>query len=161
MTIPPSKKRRAGAEPALALNSPPAKAMMVAPSTRPMISGRMYWTFAALWSPNAPEMSRRKQAIQKPMLPGLPSMVSTRAARPTTAPVQITSQLIFFIRSSLSSQFFFENNAKFIITTVFENSQSFFMRRSGIFIVKIDYFGRSQSPSRMKRQKLSSRSVRI
>ena len=97
MTMAPSRKRRAGADPARALNSPPARAITAAPTTSPMISGRMYWTFAALWSPRAPEMSRRKQAMQKPMLPGLPSMVSSRAASPTTAPVQTTSQLIFFI----------------------------------------------------------------
>ena len=39
---------KAGGEPARALNSLLATLMMNAPSTRPMISGRTYCTFAAL-----------------------------------------------------------------------------------------------------------------
>ncbi len=37
-----------------------------------MISGRMYCTTAARCSPTPPAMSRRKQAMQKPMFSGLP-----------------------------------------------------------------------------------------
>ena len=83
----PSTKRQAGEEPALARNSLAARAATVAPRTMPTISGRMYCTFAALWSPRAPAMSRRKQAMQKPMFFGLPEAVSTRAAMPTATPV--------------------------------------------------------------------------
>ena len=42
------------------------------PSTKPMISGRTYWTLAAECRPRAPEISRRKQAMQNPMLEGFP-----------------------------------------------------------------------------------------
>ena len=104
ITNAPSTKRVAGDEPALARNSRVATDMMNAPSTRPMISGRTYCTFAALCSPQAPAMSRRKQAMQKPMFAGLPSSVSTIAARPTAAPVITTIQLTFFIRIPLFLQ---------------------------------------------------------
>ncbi|MBR5217592.1 MAG: chloride channel protein, partial [Oscillospiraceae bacterium] len=46
----------------------------------PTISGRMYCTLAALCSPSAPAMSRSKQAMQKPILAGLPSFCSSSAA---------------------------------------------------------------------------------
>ena len=97
MTKAPSTKRVAGEEPALARNSLVATDMTNAPNTRPMISGRTYCTLAALCIPTAPEMSRRKQAIQNPMLAGLPRWVSTTAARPTTAPAMTTTQLTFFM----------------------------------------------------------------
>ena len=77
----------AGEDPALARNSFAARAAAMAPSTMPMISGRTYWTAAALCSPAAPAMSRRKQAMQKPMFFGFPAAVRTRAAMPTAAPV--------------------------------------------------------------------------
>ena len=102
ITNPPSTKRVAGDEPALALNSPVATAMMKAPSTRPIISGRTYCTFAAECRPQAPAMSRRKQAMQKPMFDGFPSSVSTTAAAPTARPATTTSQLIFFTTLPLS-----------------------------------------------------------
>ena len=97
MTKAPSTKRVAGEEPALARNSLVATDMTNAPSTRPMISGRTYCTLAAPCIPTAPVMSRRKQAMQKPMLAGLPRWVSTTAARPTTAPAMTTIQLTFFM----------------------------------------------------------------
>ena len=97
MTKAPSTKRVAGEEPALARNSLVATDMMNAPSTRPMISGRTYCTLAAPCIPTAPVMSRRKQAMQNPMLAGLPRWVSTTAARPTTAPAMTTTQLTFFM----------------------------------------------------------------
>ena len=69
-----------GEEPPRGLNSFRRKAITVEPRTRPMISGRMYWTMPvptsaskpARWKFRAPAMSRRKQAMQKPMLAGLP-----------------------------------------------------------------------------------------
>ena len=97
MTKAPSTKRVAGEEPALARNSLVATDMTKAPSTRPMISGRTYCTLAAPCIPTAPVMSRRKQAMQNPMLAGLPRWVSTTAARPTTAPAMTTIQLTFFM----------------------------------------------------------------
>ena len=96
----PSTKRIAGEEPARALNSLLATLMMNAPSTRPMISGRTYCTFAALCRPTAPEISRRKHAMQKPMFVGLPSAVKMSAARPTAAPAIMTPRCTFFIFSN-------------------------------------------------------------
>ena len=87
ITKAPIRKRQAGEDPALARNSFAARAAAMAPSTMPMISGRTYWTAAALCSPAAPAMSRRKQAMQKPMFLGFPAAVRTRAAMPTAAPV--------------------------------------------------------------------------
>ena len=46
----PRTKRIAGEEPAVALKSLRIKAVTVAPRMMPMISGRMYWTGAALCS---------------------------------------------------------------------------------------------------------------
>ena len=46
------------------------------------------------------------QAIQKPMLAGLPSCVSTTAARPTTAPAMTTIQLTLFIGGDSPSRCF-------------------------------------------------------
>ncbi len=73
---------------------------MSAPRSRPMISGRRYCTLAALCSPRAPAMSRSKHAMQKPIFAGLPSAVSTNAARPVTIPARMTISFSFFIRSS-------------------------------------------------------------
>ena len=87
--------------------------MRNAPSTRPMISGRTYCTLAALCRPQAPAVSRRKQAMQKPMLAGLPIAVRMRAARPTATPARTTPQWIFFIFSPLlvlSLSLFFEKD---------------------------------------------------
>ena len=75
---------------------------MKAPSTRPMISGRTYCTLAALCRPTAPAISRSKQAMQKPMLAGFPSLVSTRAATPTRTPAMMTSQFSFHYKTPLS-----------------------------------------------------------
>ena len=47
MTKKPSTNRVTGEEPPWALNSLPATDIIKAPSTRPMISGRMYCTMAA------------------------------------------------------------------------------------------------------------------
>ena len=112
-TNPPMTKRSAGDEPARALNSLPATLMRNAPSTRPMISGRTYCTLAALCRPQAPAVSRRKQAMQKPILAGLPIAVRMRAARPTATPARTTPQWIFFIFSPLlvlSLSLFFEKD---------------------------------------------------
>ena len=96
MTNAPRTKRSAGAEPDFARNSFVQTDMTNAPSTRPMISGRTYCTFPALWRPSEPAISRRKHAMQKPMLAGFPKCVSRTADRPTIAPVTMTHQLIFF-----------------------------------------------------------------
>ena len=97
ITNAPSTKRVAGEEPARGRNSRPMSDIANAPSTRPMISGRTYCTFAALCSPTAPAISRSKQAIQKPMLPGFPSAVSASAASPTATPAARTSRFSFFM----------------------------------------------------------------
>ena len=57
-----------------------------------MISGRMYWTAAARCNPNAPAMSRLKQATHTPMLPGLPSLTRIGARMPTAMPVRMGPQ---------------------------------------------------------------------
>ena len=101
ITIIPSTKRSAGAEPARARNSRPASAVSMAPSTSPTISGRRYCTFSALCRPSPPAMSRRKHAIQKPMLAGLPAAVRMSAARPTITPVPATRYLLLLITFSL------------------------------------------------------------
>ena len=101
ITKPPSTNRSAGEEPALARNSR-ATAMIKAPSTRPTISGRTYCTLSAPCIPKAPVMSRRKQAMQKPMLAGLPKAVSSTAASPTAPPAKTTNQFTFFIETPLS-----------------------------------------------------------
>ena len=69
----PRKKRTIGADPARALYSLKRSAASRDPRTNPIISGRMYCTTAARWNPNAPAMSRSKQATQIPMLAGFPS----------------------------------------------------------------------------------------
>ena len=100
MTSAPSRNRVAGEEPPLARNSPFTKAMIMAPRTRPMISGRMYWTTAAEWSPSVPAISRSKQAMQKPMFAGFPKALRARAAMPTATPDRTTIQLTFFMITS-------------------------------------------------------------
>ena len=101
MTKAPSTNRRAGEEPALAFHSFVAMAIRKLPRTRPMISGRTYCTLAAECRPTAPAISRSKQAMQKPMLAGLPSAVSTSAAMPMTTPVRMTNRFSFFMFSFL------------------------------------------------------------
>ena len=86
ITPKPSTKRSMGEEPPRGAKSFFSRAMANAPSTRPMISGRMYCTTAALCRPTPPAISRIKQAIQKPMFAGLPKKVSATARIPTTAP---------------------------------------------------------------------------
>ncbi len=81
-----------GAEPVRGLNSRKTSAATSEPSTIPMISGRMYWTTPARCRPNAPAMSRLKQATQMPMLPGLPAFTSTGARTPIKMPVAMTPQ---------------------------------------------------------------------
>ena len=86
-----------GAEPPLGRNSLVARERAHAPSTRPMISGRIYCTAAALWSPRAPEVSLRKHAMQKPMFTGLPKNTSIAAIRPMTTPAAAITVFSFFI----------------------------------------------------------------
>ena len=81
-----------GADPARALNSRKINAAIRAPSTNPMISGRMYWTTAARCNPSAPAMSRSKQATQMPMFGGLPSFCNNGARMPMTAPARMMPQ---------------------------------------------------------------------
>ena len=100
ITKKPSTKRVRGALPPLAENSPLNRAMPKLPSTRPMISGRIYCTAAARCRPRPPAVSRRKQAMQKPMFVGLPSAVKMSAARPTAAPAIMTPRCTFFIFSN-------------------------------------------------------------
>lgn len=76
MTNAPSTKRVIGEEPPRGRNSFFTAETMSAPSTRPMISGRMYWTTAAWCIPTAPAVSRMKQAMQKPMFLGFPNQTS-------------------------------------------------------------------------------------
>ena len=92
-------KRVIGEEPPTGRNSLRTSESANAPSTRPMISGRMYCTMPvpvsavspAVWNLSAPAMSRRKQAMQKPMFCGLPYAVSSTAAAPTIRPVSTIS----------------------------------------------------------------------
>ena len=90
----PSTKRRIGEEPARGRNSPVIRAATSEPSTKPMISGRRYWTTSARCRPSAPAMSRSKQATQIPMLAGLPSFCSTAASTPMTAPTAMMPHLV-------------------------------------------------------------------
>ena len=85
-----------GLLPPRAANSLLARAITVLPSTRPMISGRMYWTAAAWCRPRAPEMSRRKQAMQKPMLAGFPNSTSPAEMMPIPRPARIMVVRSFF-----------------------------------------------------------------
>ena len=89
----PSTKRVMGALPPRGENSLKARAMIVLPRIRPMISGRMYWTAAAESRPRAPTVSRMKQAMQKPMLPGFPRKTRSDAMTPMTAPPQMIATL--------------------------------------------------------------------
>ena len=67
-------------------NSLRSSAMRKLPSTSPRISGRIYCTAPAVCSPSAPEMSRRKQAMQKPMFTGFPNSTSREAMTPMAMP---------------------------------------------------------------------------
>ena len=114
MTQKPSTNRVMGEEPPRTLNSLPARAMIMAPSTRPMISGRMYCTMAARCIPTPPAMSRRKQAIQKPIFTGLPRATSTTEAMPTTSPARITGRCpLSFVTHNTSLTFFQESKQTF------------------------------------------------
>ena len=93
ITNTPRRKRIIGEEPPRPLNSFAATAAMSEPSRMPTISGRKYCTTSAPCRPRAPAVSRRKQAMQKPMLPGLPCAPKTSAAMPITSPVTRISQL--------------------------------------------------------------------
>ena len=65
-------KRVNGELPPLALNSFLATAIIKLPKIKPIISGRIYWTVAVECKPKPPAVSRKKQAIQKPIFIGLP-----------------------------------------------------------------------------------------
>ena len=58
------------------------------PNTSPRISGRMYCTAGAVCSPRAPEMSRRKQAIQNPIFTGFPKNTNREAITPMAMPAK-------------------------------------------------------------------------
>lgn len=88
----PKKKRMMGEEPPLGLNSLKSSAAINAPRTKPMISGRIYWTSAARWSPSAPAISLSMQATQIPMLPGLPHFCKSGAKTPTKTPAETIPQ---------------------------------------------------------------------
>jgi len=93
ITAKPSMNRVMGAEPPFGANSFFARDMINAPSMMPIISGRAYCTWAALCSPRAPVVSRRKHAVQKPMFAGLPS--KTRIADIVAIIPPISGHLIF------------------------------------------------------------------
>ena len=86
ITPKPRTKRVRGEEPPRGAKSFLMRAIRKAPHTRPMISGRTYCTMAAPCIPTPPAMSRMKQAMQKPMFLGLPSITSTTAITPTRPP---------------------------------------------------------------------------
>ena len=98
----PSTNRVIGDEPPFPRNSFLHRAMINAPSTSPMISGRTYCTAAALCSPSAPEVSRRKQAMQKPMLLGFPNSTSSEEITPMMHPAMTMVVFSFFISFFLS-----------------------------------------------------------
>ena len=95
----PSTKRVSGELPPFGENSPCRYAAPSAPSTRPLISGRIYCTALAACSPRPPAVSRKKQAIHRPMLAGLPKNTNIAAIRPITAPVATIVTCSFFIKS--------------------------------------------------------------
>ena len=101
MTKNPRTKRVMGALPPLGRNSPLARAKSRLPRTSPMISGRMYWTLAAEWSPSAPAVSRRKQAMQKPIFTGLPRSTRRAARTPMRAPAARIVIFSFFISDKI------------------------------------------------------------
>ena len=80
--------------------------MISAPSTRPMISGRMYCTTPAWCIPRLPAVSRRKQAMQKPMFLGLPKCTSTTAITPMMSPVRIIHIVFLFFTFFIPLVFF-------------------------------------------------------
>ena len=97
ITKAPSVNLVTGAEPSLGRNSFVISDTMHAPSTSPMISGRMYCTAAAEWSPNAPVVSRKKQAIQNPMFAGFPKNTSIAEITPISTPATTIVVFSFFI----------------------------------------------------------------
>ena len=82
----PKRNLVAGEDPAFGFHSFWMKESAKAPNTIPMISGRRYCTLAAWCKPIAPAKSRKKQAIQNPMLAGFPILVRINAARPVAKP---------------------------------------------------------------------------
>ena len=86
ITKKPSTNRVRGELPPRGENSLRSSAMRKLPSTSPRISGRIYCTAPAVCSPSAPEMSRRKQAMQKPMFTGFPNSTSSEAMTPMAMP---------------------------------------------------------------------------
>ena len=64
------------------------------PSTSPMSSGRRYCSVWTLWKPNAPLVSRRKQAAQMPILAGFPAYAKKAATMPSTAPEMIKYRVV-------------------------------------------------------------------
>lgn len=84
----PSMKRITGAEPTLARHSPKRNAAIMAPKTKPMISGRIHCTTEARCIPIAPAISRSKQATQMPIFFGLPSFCRVEARMPITRPTE-------------------------------------------------------------------------
>jgi hypothetical protein len=88
----PKKNRIIGEEPPRGLNSRKRSAAIKAPRTNAMISGRIYWTSAARWSPSAPAISLSMQATQIPMLPGLPHFCKSGAKTPTKTPAETIPQ---------------------------------------------------------------------
>ena len=100
MTNAPSTKRVIGEEPPRGRNSFFTAETMSAPSTRPMISGRMYWTTAAWCIPTAPAVSRMKQAMQKPMFLGFPSQTSAAAMTPMATPARMMLRFSFNANTS-------------------------------------------------------------
>src|SRR5699024_3877522 len=71
-----------------------------APNTRPIISGLMYCTTSALCNPIPPAVSRKKQAIQKPMFPRFPKCTSRTDIIPTNPPPIIIPLFPFINLSS-------------------------------------------------------------
>ena len=97
ITKKPSAKRVIGELPPLGAYSFLISAIIKLPRTIPIISGLMYWTTAALWSPNAPLVSRKKHAIQNPMFEGFPNSTNNDAITPITKPDTIILIFSFFI----------------------------------------------------------------
>ena len=101
----PRKKRMRGEEPPRERNSRKAREEAKAPSTKPMISGLMYWTTLAWCSPMPPAMSRMKQATHMPMLGGFPHTVIMAARAPKASPAKTIQALGVHSRRTVSASF--------------------------------------------------------
>jgi hypothetical protein len=97
-------------EPPLDLNSLNLRAHKNAPSTSPIISGRRYWTTAARCNPSPPAISLRKQAMQKPILAGLPCKTRKTAIMPNNTPAVMIGYFSF--KTSTSFLKIFKRNLK-------------------------------------------------